>query len=132
MTQHLSESPKSTSFDYIDNMKYKEKEYEKAIPVILNEPQPDMEFIRDTIIVYQYPPDDKMFVPTYISGDYQTHYAIYRLVDGKLDLEFEYMQIIFDGVVSYYIQRTLKNVLYKLGLNRKEVDQAFKNKYFLK
>ena len=67
MNTKLSSSP--ASIEFIPPYHLDEKVYEKAEPIILTEPKPDMKFIDNTIIVYQYPPDDKLFVPTYISAE---------------------------------------------------------------
>ncbi len=125
----LSESPKSYIFNTIPII---EKTYEKADPIILINPLDDMHFTKKIILVYQYPPDDKLFVTSYISADYQTHYAIYKLEENKLNLCFERLQIIFDGLVSYYINRDIYNKLYELGLNKTDINTIMNNKYFFK
>ena len=119
-------SPKSQEFDGIPIV---EKVYEKVDPIILTEPHEGMDFTKNIIMVYQYPPDDKLFVPTYISGDYQTHYGIYRLEDNKMKLLFEKLHIVFDGLVFYYIDRDITNYLYNLGLNKHDI-KMIKDKKF--
>lgn len=125
----LSESPKSCIFNTIHII---EKTYEKADPIILQELHSDMKLTKNIILVYQHPPDDKLFVTSYISADYQTHYAIYKLEENKLNLCFERLQIIFDGLVSYYINRDIYNKLYELGLNKTDINNIMNNKYFLR
>jgi hypothetical protein len=125
----LSESPKSIIYKSIPII---EKSYEKADPIILSEPISDMKFTKNIILVYQYPSDYKLFVPSYISADYQTHYAIYKLEENKLTLCFERLQIIFEGLVSYYIIRDIRNKLYELGLNKNDISNVLNNKYFFK
>ena len=78
-------SPKTQIFIEIPII---EKKYKKVDPVILSTPLNDMQFTKNIIMIYQYPPQDKLFVPTYISSDYQTHYGIYKLENGELKLLF--------------------------------------------
>ncbi len=125
----LSESPKSYVFNTLPII---HKSYEKEDPIILSEPISDMKFTKNIILVYQYPSDDKLFVPSYISSDYQTHYGIYKLEENKLTLCYEKLQIIFDGLVSYYIDKDICNKLYELGLNKNNISNVLNNKYFLK
>jgi hypothetical protein len=125
----LGTSPKSHNFDMIPLI---EETYEKADPVILTDALNDMIFTKNIILVYQYPPSGKLFVPSYISADYQTHYAIYKLIDNKLTLCFQRQQIVFEGLVSYYINRDICNKLYDLGLNKTDIQKIMNNKYFLK
>ena len=80
---------------------------------------------------YQYPPQDKLFVPSYISSDYQTHYGIYKIENGELQLLFQKLQIVFDGLVFYYLERDITNFLHKLGLNKTEIDKIKNTKYKL-
>ena len=119
-------SPKSQVFVQSPTIEY---EHEKADPLILLEPIDGMEFTKNIIMVYQYPPQDKLFVPSYISGDYQTHYGIYRLEDNKMKLLFEKLHIVFDGLVFYYIDRDITNYLYNLGLNKHDI-KMIKDKKF--
>lgn len=126
---NLGISPKSHTFDMIPMI---EKTYEKADPVILTNALNDMIFTKNIILVFQYPPSGKLFVPSYVSADYQTHYAIYKLIDNKLTLCFQKQQIIFDGLVSYYIQRYIYNKLHDLELNKTDIQKIMNNKYFLK
>ena len=127
---NLSESPQSQSFiqpPHIDV--YSENNYEKAEPVILTKPTEDMNFTKNIILVYQYPPDNKLFVPTYISSGYQTHYAIYKLEQDEMKLLFTRLHIVYEGIVYYYIMRDLTNYLYDLGLNKYDVDTIKNKKY---
>jgi len=126
---NLGISPKSCIFEKILII---EKIYEKSDPIILTNILNDMIFIKNVILVYQYPPSEKLFVPSYISADYQTHYAIYKLVDNKLTLCFQKLQVIFEGLVSYYIDRDIRNKLFELGLNKTDINKIMNNKYFLK
>ena len=119
-------SPKSQVFVQPPTIEY---EHEKADPLILSEPIDGMEFTKNIIMVYQYPPQDKLFVPSYISGDYQTHYGIYKLENEKLKLLFQRLQIVFDGLVFYYLDRDITNFLYSLGLNKNKI-LTIKNKKF--
>jgi hypothetical protein len=119
-------SPKSQEFIHPITIEY---EYEKAEPLILSTPINGMEFTKNIIMVYQYPPKDKLFVSTYISGDYQTHYGIYRLENGELKMLFQRLQIVFDGLVYYYLDKDITNFLHKLGLNKNEI-QTIKNKKY--
>ncbi len=126
---NLGISPKSHTFDMIPLI---EETYQKADPVILTNALNDMIFTKNIILVFQYPPSGKLFVPSYVSADYQTHYAIYKLIDNKLTLCFQKQQIIFDGLVSYYIQRDIYNKLHDLELNKTDIQKIMNNKYFLK
>jgi hypothetical protein len=108
-----------------------EKKYKKVDPVILSTPLNDMQFTKNIIMIYQYPPQDKLFVPTYISSDYQTHYGIYKLENGELKLLFQKLQIVFDGLVYYYLERDITNFLYNLGLNKNEIENIKNTKYKL-
>lgn len=119
-------SPQSQEFIHPEII---EQEYEKAEPIILTIPIDGMEFIKNIIIVYQYPPKNKLFVPSYISQDYQTHYGIYRIENGELKLLFERLQIVFDGLVFYYLDRDITNFLYNLGLNKNEIQTIKAKKY---
>lgn len=119
-------SPKSQEFIYPVII---EHVYTKAEPLILFAPIEGMEFTKNIIMVYQYPPKDKLFVPTYISGDYQTHYGIYKLENGELKLLLQKLHIVFDGLVFYYLDRDITNFLYNLGLNKNEI-QTIKNKKY--
>lgn len=121
-------SPQSQQFNYIPII---EQQWEKADPVILTTPLPDMEFYKDIILVYQYPPENKLFVPTYVSADLQTHYAIYQLKDDSLKLLFTRQQIVFDGLVYFYIDRDITNFLFSLGLKKNEVENIKNKKYKL-
>ena len=129
MDTKLSESPKSCVYKTIPII---EKTYEKAVPIILTNPLDDMKFTKKFILVYQYPPNDTLFVPSYISADYQTHYGIYKLEDNKLTLCFERLQVVFEGLVYYYIDRDIHSKLYELGLNKTDINNIMNNKYFLK
>lgn len=121
-------SPKSQEFVYPPTVEYT---YENADPLILSTPIDGMEFIKNIIMVYQYPPKDKLFVPTYISGDYQTHYGIYKLENGELKLLFQRLHIVFEGMIAYYIDRDITNFLYNLGLNKNEIQTIKDKKYKL-
>ena len=121
-------SPSSQVFVHPPTVEYM---HEKADPLILSRPIDGMEFIKNIIMIYQYPPDDKLFVPTYISADYQTHYGIYKLENGELKLLFQRLQIIFEGLVSYYIDRDLTNFLFSLGLNKNEIQSVKDKRYKL-
>lgn len=121
-------SPKSQQFIYPPTIEY---EHAKAEPIILVTPIDGMEFIKNIILVYQYPPKDKLFVPSYISGDYQTHYGIYKLENGEVKLLFERLHIVFDGLVFYYLDKDITNFLYNLGLNRNEIQTIKDKKYKL-
>ena len=121
-------SPKSQVFVQSPTIEY---EYEKADPLILLEPIDGMEFTKNIIMVYQYPPQDKLFVPSYISGDYQTHYGIYKLENEKLKLLFQRLQIVFDGLVFYYLDKDITNFLHSLGLNKNEIQKIKDIKYKL-
>jgi len=121
-------SPKSQEFVYPHTIEY---EYEKADPLFLSEPLDEMEFTKNIIMVYQYPPKDKLFVPSYISGDYQTHYGIYKLENKKLKLLFQRLQIVFDGLVYYYLDKDITNFLHSLGLNKNEIQTIKDKKYKL-
>lgn len=123
-------SPKSQVFVQPSIIEY-EYEHVKAEPQILSEPLDGMEFTKNIIMVYQYPPKDKLFVPSYISGDYQTHYGIYELKNGELKLLFQRLQIVFDGLVFYYLDKNITNFLYSLGLNKNEILKIKDNKYKL-
>jgi hypothetical protein len=125
---NLSSSPNSYEFPtppIVDNL------FEKAQPLILTYPFNDMEFTNNIIMVYQYPPENKLFVPTYISADYQTHYAIYKYENGELNLLFEKLQIVFEGLVYYYLDREITNFLYELGLNKDDIQRVKNKKYKL-
>lgn len=129
----LSESPQSQSFiqpPHIDA--YPDNIQEKADPIILTSPKEDMNFTKNIIMVYQYPPDNKLFVPTYISAGYQTHYAIYKLEQNEMKLLFTRLHIVQEGMVYYYIMRDFTNYLYDLGLNKYDVDTIKNKKYQLK
>ena len=121
-------SPKSQEFVNPPIVEYM---HEKVEPLILSTPIEGMEITKNIIMVYQYPPKDKLFVPTYISGDYQTHYGIYKLENGELKLLFQRLQIIFEGLVSYYIDRDLTNFLFSLGLNKNEIQSVKDKRYKL-
>lgn len=121
-------SPKSQVFVQPPTIEY---EHEKADPLILTELLDGMEFTKNIIMVYQYPPQDKLFVPSYISGDYQTHYGIYKFENGKLKLLFQRLQIVFDGLVYYYLDREITNFLHSLGLNKNEIQTIKDKKYNL-
>jgi hypothetical protein len=108
-----------------------EQKYEEAEPIIISSPIDGMIFTKNIIMIYQYPPQNKLFVPSYISGDYQTHYGIYKLENGKLELLFERLQIVFDGVVYYYLDKEITNFLYNLGLNNNEIQIIKDKKYKL-
>ncbi len=123
-------SPKSQVFIRPPIIEY-EYVHEKAEPLILSEPLDGMEFTKNIIMVYQYPPKDKLFVPSYISGDYQTHYGIYELKNGELKLLFQRLQIVFDGLVYYYLDKNITNFLYSLGLNKNEILKIKDKKYKL-
>ena len=101
---NLSESPKSYEFT---NSHYVEDFYDitipKSDPEIIIKPLDDMEFTKNIILIYQYPKDNTLFAPSYISSGYQTHYALYKLQDGKLKLLFTRLHIVYDGLVYYYI-----------------------------
>lgn len=130
---NLSESPQSQSFiqpPYIDSNS--DNIQDKADPIILTNPTEDMVFTKNIILVYQYPPDNKLFVPTYISAGYQTHYAIYKLENNEMKLLFTRLHIVYEGMVYYYIMRDLTNYLYDLGLNKYDVDTIKNKKYQLK
>ena len=105
--------------------------YEGVKPIILLLPIDGMVFTKNIIIIYQYPPQNKLFVPSYISGDYQTHYGIYKLENGSLKLLFEKLQIVFDGLAYYYFFREITHFLYNLGLNNNEVQTIKDKKYKL-
>jgi len=107
------------------------KIYESVNPVIISTPIDGMVFTKNIIMVYQYPPQNKLFVSSYISGDYQTHYAIYKLEDNSLKLLFERLQIVFDGFVYYYLDRDITNFLYSLGLNNNDIHTIKNKKYKL-
>lgn len=129
---NLSESPSSHVFtqpNHIDT--YSDNVYEKADPIILTKPLDGMDFTKNIIMVYQYPPDNKLFVPTYISSGYQTHYAIYKLENDKLELLFTRLHIVYEGMVYYYIIRDITNYLYDLGLNKNDVETIKNKKYKL-
>jgi hypothetical protein len=121
-------SPKSQIFTPIHII---EPKYEKADPIILSTPLNDMQFTKDIIMIYQYPPQDKLFVPSYISSDYQTHYGIYKIENGELKLLFQKLQIVFDGLVYYYLERDITNFLHNLGLNKNEIENIKNTKYKL-
>ena len=121
-------SPKSQQFIQPVIVEY---EYEKAVPLILSSPIEGMEFTKNIIMIYQYPPEDKLFVPSYISGGYQTHYGIYRMENGELKLLFERLHIVFDGLVFYYLDRDITNFLHNLGLNKNEIITIKDKKYKL-
>lgn len=121
-------SPKSQEFIHPVII---EHVYTKAEPLILSTPIDGMEFTKNIIMVYQYPPKDKLFVPTYISGDYQTHYGIYKLENGELKLLLQKLHIVFDGLVFYYLDRDITNFLYNLGLNKNEIQTIKIKKYKL-
>jgi len=121
-------SPKSQQFIQPVTIEYT---YEKADPIILSVPLDGMEFTKNIIMVYQYPPENKLFVPSYISADYQTHYGIYKLENGELKLLFERLQIVFDGLVFYYLDRDITNFLCSLGLNKNEIQRIKDKKYKL-
>ena len=82
-------------------------------------------------MVYQYPPKDKLFVPSYISGDYQTHYGVYKLENGELKMLFQRLQIVFDGLVFYYLDKDITHFLHSLGLNKNEIQIIKDKKYKL-
>lgn len=119
-------SPKSQEFIHPITI---EREYAGVEPLILSTPIDGMEFTNNIIMVYQYPPQDKLFVPTYISGDYQTHYGIYKLENYELKLLLQKLHIVFDGLVYYYLDKDITNFLYNLGLNKNEI-QTIKNKKY--
>lgn len=121
-------SPKSQIFTPIPII---ETNYEKSDPIILSLPLYDMEFTKNIIMIYQYPPPNKLFVPSYISSDYQTHYGIYKLENGELKLLFQKLQIVFDGLVSYYLDRDITYFLHNLGLNKNEINKIKNTKYKL-
>jgi len=121
-------SPKTQIFIEIPII---EKKYKKVDPVILSTPLNDMQFTKNIIMIYQYPPQDKLFVPTYISSDYQTHYGIYKLENGELKLLFQKLQIVFDGLVYYYLERDITNFLHNLGLNKNDIENIKNTKYKL-
>ena len=125
---NLSESPKS--YDFIQPIEI-ENVYKQALPIILLKPIDGMEFTKNIIMVYQYPSQDKLFIPTYISGDYQTHYGIYKLENGKLELLLQKLHIVFDGLVYYYLDRDITNFLHNLGLNKNEIQIIKDKKYKL-
>jgi len=122
----ISSSPKSQEFIFPT---INENKYEQAEPIILTEPSDKMEFTQNIIMIYQYPPRNKLFVPTYISSDYQTHYGIYKLENNKLKLLFQRLQIISDGFVYYYIDRDITDFLHELGLKKSEIEIIKNKKY---
>jgi hypothetical protein len=121
-------SPKSQVFIAPPTIEY---EHGKAEPLILGTPLDGMEFTKNIIMVYQYPPKDKLFVPSYISGDYQTHYGIYKLENGELKMLFQRLQIVFDGLVFYYLDKDITHFLHSLGLNKNEILSIKNKKYKL-
>ena len=128
---NLSESPKSNDFIqplYIDS---NDIQLENSNPQIITKPLDDMEFTKNIILIYQYPPNNTLFVPSYISSGNQTHYALYKLVDGKLKLLLTRLHIIYDSLVYYYIDKDITNYLYNLGLNKNDIKTIKNKKYKL-
>jgi len=131
MNMILSESPKSCEFIQPPYLDPYDVQIEKSEPNIITKPLDDMEFTKNIILIYQYPQDNTLFVPSYISSGYQTHHAIYRLVDGELKLLFTRLHIIYDTLVYYYIDKDITNYLYNLGLNKNDIENVKNKKYKL-
>lgn len=128
---NLSESPKSYDFIQSPHIDFNDYQLEKSDPVIITKPSDKMEFTKNIILIYQYPKDNTLFVPSYISSGYQTHYALYKLEGKKLKLLFTRLHIIYDGLVYYYIDRDITNYLYSLGLNKNDIETIKNKKYQL-
>jgi hypothetical protein len=105
--------------------------YLLAKPVILTHTNQinKLNNINKIILVTQNPPLNYLFNTNYISGDIQTHYAIYKINDDKLELIYELTQIVFDDFSTYRVIQTLTRELQKLKLNHYDINLIRNNIY---
>ena len=130
MTSDIS----SNSVDYSSyenyNMLYSIHDTLKEIkPIILSEINDNMVFVKNITFVIQTPAPGLAYFPNYISAGPQTHFAIYKKNNNKLNLIHTAMLIVYDGCSGYLIDENIKYVFKYNGLNNSDIEILQKNKY---
>jgi len=108
---------------------YEDIQYKKTSPHILSNKLDNMNFIKNIILVVQTPPDGYAYAPNYISSGPQTHFAIYKVNDDKLELLYDALLIVYDGCSGYIIHKNINIVLQKNGLSRNDIDYINNNPF---
>lgn len=114
----------NNEFDYTFSQSLKEIK-----PNILSNINDKMYFIKNLLYVIQTPANGYAYFPNYVSAGQQTHFAIYKKNNDKLDLIHSAMLIVYDGCSTYLIDKNIKYVFKQNGLNNADIELIQKNKY---
>jgi hypothetical protein len=133
MTSNIS----SNSVDYTSSEYYDmlhtihtiPETFKEIKPIILSEINDNMVFVKNITFVIQTPAPGLAYAPNYISAGPQTHFAIYKNNNNKLNLIHTALLIVYDGCSAYLIEKNIKYVFKQYGLNNSDIEILQKNKY---
>jgi hypothetical protein len=114
------------NYDMLHSIPDKLKEIE---PIILSEINDNMFFVKNITFVIQTPAPGLAYFPNYVSAGPQTHFAIYKKNNNKLNLIHTALLIVYDGCSGYLIEKNIKYVFKQHGLNNSDIEFLQKNKY---